>query len=233
MQPLNDEELQDLYEFFLSEELSDATMTLDVLDGYLTALVIGPEDVPFDEWLPLVWGPEPSDVPQFDIPTGGQWVVDLILRHRNGIVSHLIEDAAGFEPLFSFSKDEDGTEHAEGDLWAAGFMLGVGLREEAWLPLLETEQGREWLRPLRLLGSDELSEEDKKLVETEAQREELSAQIPERVLEMLNHFKPALSERYQLMAAMTVQRESPKVGRNDPCPCASGKKYKKCCGAEA
>jgi len=29
----------------------------------------------------------------------------------------------------------------------------------------------------------------------------------------------------------TVKRESPKVGRNDPCPCGSGKKYKKCCGA--
>ena len=29
--------------------------------------------------------------------------------------------------------------------------------------------------------------------------------------------------------AVTVQREAPKVGRNDPCPCGSGKKYKKCC----
>jgi len=27
-----------------------------------------------------------------------------------------------------------------------------------------------------------------------------------------------------------VQRDEPKVGRNDPCPCGSGKKYKKCCG---
>jgi preprotein translocase subunit SecA len=27
-----------------------------------------------------------------------------------------------------------------------------------------------------------------------------------------------------------VQREEPKVGRNDPCPCGSGKKYKRCCG---
>jgi uncharacterized protein YecA (UPF0149 family) len=27
------------------------------------------------------------------------------------------------------------------------------------------------------------------------------------------------------------KRESPKVGQNDPCPCGSGKKYKKCCGA--
>jgi preprotein translocase subunit SecA len=31
----------------------------------------------------------------------------------------------------------------------------------------------------------------------------------------------------------TVVRKSPKVGRNDPCPCGSGKKYKKCCGAGA
>jgi preprotein translocase subunit SecA len=28
----------------------------------------------------------------------------------------------------------------------------------------------------------------------------------------------------------TVRRSAPKVGRNDPCPCGSGKKYKKCCG---
>lgn len=30
-----------------------------------------------------------------------------------------------------------------------------------------------------------------------------------------------------------IVREGPKVGRNDPCPCGSGKKYKKCCGAAA
>jgi SEC-C motif-containing protein len=31
----------------------------------------------------------------------------------------------------------------------------------------------------------------------------------------------------------TFRRETPKVGRNDPCPCGSGRKYKKCCGAAA
>jgi uncharacterized protein YecA (UPF0149 family) len=30
----------------------------------------------------------------------------------------------------------------------------------------------------------------------------------------------------------TYRREQPKIGRNDPCPCGSGKKYKKCCGAK-
>lgn len=35
------------------------------------------------------------------------------------------------------------------------------------------------------------------------------------------------------MPSATVRRATPKIGRNDPCPCGSGKKYKKCCGAAA
>ena len=35
----------------------------------------------------------------------------------------------------------------------------------------------------------------------------------------------------QSLKTETIKRESDKVGRNDPCPCGSGKKYKKCHGA--
>jgi SEC-C motif-containing protein len=35
----------------------------------------------------------------------------------------------------------------------------------------------------------------------------------------------------EMMKPKQVRREAPKVGRNDPCPCGSGKKYKKCCCA--
>ena len=34
----------------------------------------------------------------------------------------------------------------------------------------------------------------------------------------------------ELVGETPITREEPKVGRNDPCPCGSGKKYKKCCG---
>jgi SEC-C motif-containing protein len=37
----------------------------------------------------------------------------------------------------------------------------------------------------------------------------------------------------ELQRALPIKRETPKVGRNDLCPCGSGKKYKKCCGARA
>ncbi len=35
----------------------------------------------------------------------------------------------------------------------------------------------------------------------------------------------------KLVMPQTATRDQPKVGRNEPCPCGSGKKYKKCCGA--
>lgn len=35
------------------------------------------------------------------------------------------------------------------------------------------------------------------------------------------------------ITAPPVKRQGPAVGRNDPCPCGSGKKYKKCCAATA
>ncbi len=35
----------------------------------------------------------------------------------------------------------------------------------------------------------------------------------------------------QIHGAQPIKRLEPKVGRNDPCPCNSGKKFKKCCGA--
>jgi SEC-C motif-containing protein len=37
----------------------------------------------------------------------------------------------------------------------------------------------------------------------------------------------------ELVRKKPVTREGPRVGRNDPCPCGSGKKYKKCCGKAA
>jgi len=45
----------------------------------------------------------------------------------------------------------------------------------------------------------------------------------------LDHFDGKLILDYDIKA-IPVKRDRKKVGRNDPCPCGSGKKYKKCCG---
>ena len=40
----------------------------------------------------------------------------------------------------------------------------------------------------------------------------------------------AQSRPQEIKKQVTVKNTEKKVGRNDPCPCGSGKKYKKCCG---
>jgi len=43
---------------------------------------------------------------------------------------------------------------------------------------------------------------------------------------------PELSQGGEVQKVETYKRPEPKIGRNDPCPCGSGKKYKKCCGKD-
>jgi preprotein translocase subunit SecA len=43
--------------------------------------------------------------------------------------------------------------------------------------------------------------------------------------------RPAARPQQQRVSAPPVRREGPKIGRNDPCPCGSGQKFKKCHGA--
>ena len=48
---------------------------------------------------------------------------------------------------------------------------------------------------------------------------------------MKDHEAELRAEQTGIPKVETVVHEGPRIGRNDPCPCGSGKKYKKCCGA--
>ena len=45
--------------------------------------------------------------------------------------------------------------------------------------------------------------------------------------------RAAAPEQGELKIELPVRRDVPKVGRNEPCPCGSGKKFKACCGRKA
>lgn len=55
--------------------------------------------------------------------------------------------------------------------------------------------------------------------------------VVEKLRELVNKRKKEQEDRERLLNApkQPFIREEPRVGRNDPCPCGSGKKYKKCC----
>ncbi|GFN22744.1 preprotein translocase subunit SecA [Thermanaeromonas sp. C210] len=73
--------------------------------------------------------------------------------------------------------------------------------------------------------------------------QEMVASIQEEVVRYLYHVRVALPEerrprrvvenRYREEGPRQPVRREQKIGRNDPCPCGSGKKYKKCCGLSA
>lgn len=230
-EPLSDEELDQLDSFLLSDLTSDETMMLDCLDGYLTAIVTGPVTLNPSEWLPRVWGPTAKDEPAFETMEQAQHIFELIMRHMNGIIGTLQHDPDAFEPVFDSAVYPDSPrEYVDGEMWACGFMAGINLNRKDWQALFDDPNSSGVLRPIHLLGADDVTEAEEELSKTPAQREELSKQIPSSVAWIYRFWLPYRDAIIERTIATSFQREHSKVGRNDPCPCGSGKKFKKCCG---
>jgi uncharacterized protein len=115
----------------------------------------------------------------------------------------------------------------DAEAWCWGFVEGVALRGEAWDVLYDSEQA-ELMRPIDLLGADEIEEDDLPLVEDPKSAHKLALEVEVNVPLIYRFWLPRRKAPVQ-----TLTREEPKVGRNDDCPCGSGKKYKKCHGADA
>jgi uncharacterized protein len=184
--------------------------------------------------LPGVWGSTENDEPAFETMEQAQRILDLIIRHMNSIIASLQRDPDAFEPIFDALVYQDNPrEFIDGEMWAHGFMCGVELCRKDWLPFFDDANGVGVLRPIHLLGSDDVTLAEIALTETPEQREEFAKQIPASVAWIYRFWQPYRQAVVERMVATTIQRFQPKVGRNDPCPCGSGKKFKKCCGASA
>lgn len=228
--PLLDEEIDELDQFLLSDSTSNETMVLSGLDGYLTAIVIGPKTVMPSLWLPGVWGPTEADAPEFESTEQAQRILTLIMRHMNGIVWSLQRNPDDFDPLFdSFKHPGKRREYVDGEAWAHGFMQGVALTRADWQPLFDDEAMVQTLHPIHLLGSDEVTDEEDALTRTPAQREKITEAIPAAVATIYRFWRSRREEDVTVLARTPNARRAHKTGRNEPCPCGSGKKYKQCC----
>jgi uncharacterized protein len=223
-QPLTEKEFDELDRFLLSDRTPEDAMTLDTLHGYLTAIAIGPETIMPAEWLPRVWGEEGA-APKWKNSKEEERIVNLIMRFMNEILITFEVAPKEFEPLYC-EHEVDGQTLIDAEAWTWGFWEGMELRENSWAEIWDSEVA-ELMRPIYLLGADEIEEEELPEVEDPVKAHKLALEM-EANLPAIHRFwatrrKPAVE---------TVKREDPKVGRNDDCPCGSGKKYKKCCGAE-
>ncbi len=229
---LSDEEFDELDAFLMSESLSDEAMDISTLDGFFAAIVLNPEFVLPSQWLPWVWDMEEGEEsPAFESIEQANRISGLLLRHYNSVQEATSEGR--YAPLMYTLHQEDGSEFYDAEGWSMGFMLGMFLFQDIWLPILDDHP--EWLAPMRLLGTEEGWKELEETHPDHAdQRPAIRAayeRIPEAIEAIFLHFLPQREVAARERVTATLRRAGGKVGRNDPCPCGSGKKFKKCCGA--
>jgi len=223
-EPLTETELERLGTFLRALKNPDR-LTLEGLDGFFCALIAGPDTVMPSEYLPVVWGGEMADEDAFESEAEATEVLELMMRHWNAIVDEF-ETEHVYLPLLD-APDEKGVS---GRAWARGFMRGVALRRHGWVPMFTDEnEGQLLAIPLVAGEMDEAWPETRR---TDEQREDLETLMIAGAGRAYRRFAAERRAAARLARlAGTVRREAPKVGRNEPCPCGSGRKYKQCCGA--
>lgn len=225
---LTDDELLDLQTFLDSPKLADTSMEVTTMEGYFAALALGPRTVMPSQWMPWIWDMDEGDAqPAFVDTDEANALMQLVFRHYNGVIRDLMPDPAAFRPLY------DRSPACSASAWCEGFLLGVELCDDDWTPLLVSQPA--WLAPFTRLGTTEGLALTEKHGDAEVWIDQIlpslqkihgywleqRASVPEGQVE--DDF------RFGTGASMPHMRTAPKVGRNDPCPCGSGRKFKKCC----
>lgn len=224
-EPLSEAEIDWLEEFLLNRidddtdtaDLDEGIFCLSELDGLLTAVVSGPVMLQPSQWLPQVWG---DFEPEFDSAEEFEQVMSLMIRHMNNIVSLLMEQPQDFEPMF-LQSELDGEVCLIVDEWCEGYMRGVMLAAEQWQ--LQNIDMTILIAPIIAFQGDQASATHHEFNAEEIRN--LQQAITPNVREIHAYW---LAQRAD-QAPTAFRHSEEKPGRNDPCPCGSGKKYKKCC----
>jgi uncharacterized protein len=222
--PLTDVEF-DLLGEFLRNCKGGKAMNIEQLDGFFAALIAGPELVMPSEYNREVFGGEMADTCEFSNLEEANQILGLMMRHWNAIAWTLSNDEV-YVPMLL--EDEHAVAH--GNDWARGFMRGMQMRHDGWAELINDEDSGGCLVPMMMLyhEHDEEPELRPKPI-TPEKREDIIAHMAAGLVGSYRYFRA--HRRANVVAfAPEPSRTFTKVGRNDPCPCGSGKKYKKCCG---
>lgn len=204
------------------------------LDGFLTAIVSGPDMIMPSEWLPAIWGGE-EHTPAWDSEKEVTRFMGLAITMMNETADLLMEEPDAFETMF-LKDSNKGEPVTIASFWGLGYMRAVNIRPESWADLPEEmQQELDHIALFSGEGADILSEPSKADIKKLQDKVEPAARALHVFwLEQRAHLAPPggfpAHARPQAQILPFV-RSQPKIGPNQPCPCGSGKKYKKCCGA--
>lgn len=204
------------------------------LDGYLTGVIVTPQaaPIPLSKWIAGLWS---EDEPIFDDTAQMRAALGTVMERYNAINAEIDRNLdrlegdgiCDYRPLFLAGHGKP--SHDSVRSWARGFWKATALAPETWGALIEGERGQILIRPF--IGFFQPDEHQPSEIE-----------IPENIDDILDQDAAAIPRMILLLRKLArlrsakqfspapASRRSGKLGRNDPCPCGSGHKYKRCCG---
>jgi len=198
------------------------SMTVEMLDGFFAALVCSPQLVMPSVYMPHVLGEDESKLADLEEVKD---FCALIIRHWNSVARALARKDKRYGLVLVSPEDNK----SYGNDWAVGFLQGVRIGGSAWGDLINDEENGGIFVPLFALAHEH--DPDPELRPNpidEDQRNLMLATISASLGGAFEYF--AQHRRQPLTDSHTGQAMPKKVGRNEPCPCGSARKYKHCCG---
>lgn len=218
----NDADLARLEQLLTPLSISGSTMRPDEAQGFFAALASGPDAPERAMWLAEVLG----DAPAFDKPEE-KVELENLLQKLFDVTAHVLADGRELD-LILYADDDSDSDDDEADYWpwCNAYLYALDVVDTDWFEAADDEGFEDLLMPILVLGGMFEEEEGEDLVTfTDEEKDDCKEQLSQALIAVFNYW------RAKAQAPETVRREGDKVGRNDPCPCGSGKKYKACCGS--
>ena len=202
-------------------------MTLGEIDGFVAGLLVCPVEIPAEEWLGLMW----RDVAEDGLtPLLSAMAADALAErvHEHYRLTNL-QLRAGEDGYAPIVYTEEETNAVLWDTWASGFAEAMQVRMDSWEAIAGTGDQQAIDAIIGLTSLIRIANRPDFDAPLKAEDQALSDEAPDLIpLWVETLFDWRLSYRPDpAQKPVSVV----KIGRNDPCPCGSGKKYKKCCGA--
>ena len=225
-----DEDLDRLNDLLNGIPVEREGMTIGELDGYVAALIVCPEIVLPSEWLPGVWGREGA----FAELAEAEAIVTAVMGHYNRIGRELAEEPDAYTLVLEV--DPNGGDLLWGP-WINGFERAMRLRADAWEKIALSDDDEAAASVSMILAMNALDHGESEFdEEAEDELDLLAPALIPKFVRSLNAWTKRRGLQGGDRREVGFRPVDPpsfrrKVGRNEPCPCGSGRKYKRCFGA--
>ena len=238
-QDLTDAEFAELDDLLAATPEPFEPVDAVMLDGFLCGVLVQPVLIEPEAWLPHVFDFDGQPLPEDADPVWRDRVTTLIMR-RHAALNRTLSEDGWFDPLILEPDDFNPprTDDPAASLnpvsqalmpWVAGFQHAM----ECFPDLIELPDPAIDIALARLYRHLPVQNDEEREVVATLDREHPLATLDDGIEDLIVVVADlddlTRERRYKVD---TVKRETPKVGRNDPCPCGSGKKYKQCHGKD-